>query len=299
MTLASSPTLNSAGHTRFPTFSMMRTSTASSGSSARPERTMFASRWHSPPKPGSVFTCTSGTWKRASLSASRVVCTSPSRTPRRSLPRISSRVCSSSEVLPAPGELIRLITYVPASSNRSRLAWASASFASRTPSRTTFFTAVRCMWASLRSAASQHACFAAGLSARSGFAFACQHFSYSAPILCRLLLQLERLHVQLFSFEDQKVEASARPALQGKRFGPALRAALATFAPHRYLLYLQIRALDGCSLGDELEAEGERGGYYLAQVAYLQVHLGDLAAGRVAAGDLYHRVGYGELVQAP
>src|SRR5215208_4803811 len=95
MTLTSSPTLNSAGHTRFPTFSMMRTSKSPRGSSARPERTMLASRWHSPPKPGSVFTCTSGTWKRDKRSASRVVCTSPSRTPRRSLSCRRPSVCST------------------------------------------------------------------------------------------------------------------------------------------------------------------------------------------------------------
>src|SRR3712207_8554543 len=35
----------------------------------------------------------------------------------------------------APGELIMLIAYVPALSNRSLLAWASASLASRTPSK--------------------------------------------------------------------------------------------------------------------------------------------------------------------
>src|SRR5215212_8200549 len=143
MTLASSPTLNSAGQTRFPTFSIIKTSMSCSGSSERPERTMFASRWHSPPKPGSVFTCTNGTWKRASRSASSVVCTSPSKIPRRSLPRKRSSVRSSNAVFPAPGELIKFITQVPARSNLSRLARASASLASRTPSKTTF-TAVRC-----------------------------------------------------------------------------------------------------------------------------------------------------------
>ena len=56
---------------------------------------MFASRLHPPPKPGSV---------------SRVVWTSPSRIPILSLPSILSRVCSNSAVLPAPGELIMLLT---------------------------------------------------------------------------------------------------------------------------------------------------------------------------------------------
>src|SRR3712207_3656167 len=207
MTLVSSPTLNSAGHTRFPTFSIIRTSTLSRGSSERPERTMFASRWHSPPKPGSVLTCTSGTWKRARRSASRVVCTSPSRTPRRSLPRMRSSVRSRSAVLPAPGELIMLIAYVPARSNCSLLAWASASLASSTPSNTIFFTAVRCIVASLWSADRQHFSFSAG----------------QLLLPCRVLLHLQRLYVEFFPLNDLQVEAPALPAPQGEGFRPALR----------------------------------------------------------------------------
>ena len=44
---------------------------------------MFASRWHSPPKPASVLSCTTGTCRCASRSASRLPCTSPSSTPAR------------------------------------------------------------------------------------------------------------------------------------------------------------------------------------------------------------------------
>src|SRR5215210_7081688 len=278
MTLASSPTLNSAGHTRFPTFSMMRTSISSSGSSETPERTMFASRWHSPPKPGSVFTCTSGTWKRARRSASSVVCTSPSRTPRRSLARRRSSVCSSRAVLPAPGELIMFTTKFPAWSNRARLAWASASLASRTPSITTCFTAVRCIPASL---------------------LWCRSVSRSVgPSACWRLLHLQRFHEQFLSLQDLQVEASARQALQGEALEPGLLPAIAAQAGGRDLLYLELGALDGGSLGHEFEAEGQGGGDDLAQVADLQVHLRYAASVRVAGGDPDYGLGYGQLVQA-
>ena len=70
ITRASSPTRNSAGQTRFPTFSITSRSRSSSGSDGSAERTMFASRWHSPPKPESVFSCVTGMWRSASRSAS-------------------------------------------------------------------------------------------------------------------------------------------------------------------------------------------------------------------------------------
>ena len=57
----SSPTRNSAGQTRLPTFSMISRSISSSGSAGSAERTMFASRWHSPPKPLPVLSWTTGT----------------------------------------------------------------------------------------------------------------------------------------------------------------------------------------------------------------------------------------------
>jgi hypothetical protein len=55
MARASSPTRNSAGHTRFPTFSITSRSISSSGSDGSAERTMLASRWHSPPNPFCVL----------------------------------------------------------------------------------------------------------------------------------------------------------------------------------------------------------------------------------------------------
>ena len=60
MIRTSSPTRNSAGHTRLPTFSITSTSISSSGSGGSAERTMFASRWHSPPKPAPVLSWTTG-----------------------------------------------------------------------------------------------------------------------------------------------------------------------------------------------------------------------------------------------
>ena len=57
---ASSPTRNSAGQTRFPTFSITSRSISSSGSAGSAERTMLASRWHSPPNPGSVLSWVTG-----------------------------------------------------------------------------------------------------------------------------------------------------------------------------------------------------------------------------------------------
>ena len=60
ITRASSPTRNSAGHTRLPTFSITSRSMSCSGSAGSAERTMLASRWHSPPKPGSVLSWVTG-----------------------------------------------------------------------------------------------------------------------------------------------------------------------------------------------------------------------------------------------
>ena len=76
---------------------------------ASAERTMLASRWHSPPKPGSVLSWVTGTCSAASRSASSVPCTSPSSTPTRT-PSRSPSTRSSSVVLPAPGALMRLTT---------------------------------------------------------------------------------------------------------------------------------------------------------------------------------------------
>ena len=73
---------------------------------------MLASRWHSPPKPGSVLSCVTGTCRLARRSASIEPCTSPSSTPTRT-PRSSATTRSSSVVLPAPGALMKLTTLTP------------------------------------------------------------------------------------------------------------------------------------------------------------------------------------------
>src|SRR4051794_32878520 len=117
----SSPIRNSAGQTRLPTFSTTSRSMSSSGIAGSAERTMFASRWHSPPKPGSVLICATGTCSPASRSASALPCTSPSSTPARTPSRPAS-ARSSTEVLPAPGALMRLTTATPAASKSARFA---------------------------------------------------------------------------------------------------------------------------------------------------------------------------------
>ena len=102
---------------------------------------MFASRWHSPPKPPSVLSCTTGMCRWASRSASRLPCTSPSSTPARTPSRPwwpSAR--SSSVVLPAPGALIRFTTVTPWRSKSSRLARAIVLLASSASSTTLTFT---------------------------------------------------------------------------------------------------------------------------------------------------------------
>src|SRR5215203_5289497 len=97
---------------------------------------MFASRWHSPPKAGSVLIWVTGTWRWESRSASRLPRTSPSSTPTRTSPVPPSSARSSSVVLPAPGALIRLMTVTPAASKSARLASAIVWLASSAPSAT-------------------------------------------------------------------------------------------------------------------------------------------------------------------
>ena len=103
---------------------------------------MFASRWHSPPKLGSVLICVTGTCSAAIRSAS----TCPSRRPRarrRARPEGSPTTRSSTVVLPAPGLPIRFTTVTPSRSKSARFARAIVPLASSTSSST--FTCVRCM----------------------------------------------------------------------------------------------------------------------------------------------------------
>ncbi len=104
---------------------------------------MFASRWHSPPKPASVFSCVDRHVQRRQPVG---VHASPPRRPRarrRARPRRSASTRSSSVVLPAPGALMKFTTRTPARSKSSRLARAIVLLASSASSTT--LTLVRCI----------------------------------------------------------------------------------------------------------------------------------------------------------
>ncbi len=103
MIRASSPTRNSAGQTRLPTFSITSRSSSSSGRSPIAERTMFASRWHSPPNPDSVLSWTTGTCSAAIRSASMLPWTSPSSTPARTPSRPASAALEQRRLAGARG----------------------------------------------------------------------------------------------------------------------------------------------------------------------------------------------------
>ena len=132
ITFRSSPSLNSAGQTRLPTFSMMTRSSAPRSSFSIAPFICRASRWQEPP----VFICTAGMPSAAIRSASTFPAMSPSITPLASEPDTPSRVFVITLVFPAPGLAIRLIMNVPASSRSARFSLAIISFASNTPSRT-------------------------------------------------------------------------------------------------------------------------------------------------------------------
>ena len=144
MIRASSPTRNSAGQTRLPTFSITSRSSSSSGSAGSAERTMLASRWHSPPKPASVLSCTTGTCRRGEAvgveAALHVALEHARAHAARGPARARARAASS---CPRPGALIRFTTVTPARSKSSRLARAIVLLASSASSTTRTFT--RCM----------------------------------------------------------------------------------------------------------------------------------------------------------
>src|SRR6201999_2438388 len=119
---ACSPTSNSAGQTRLPTFSMITRSNPGRSRPGSARLTMGASRWHSPPNP--LLVLSSDTWapRPLSFAASRSVAMSPSTTPIENSPASSSSVACNTVVLPDPGELIRLTARIPLLSNAARLA---------------------------------------------------------------------------------------------------------------------------------------------------------------------------------
>ena len=79
-TLKCSPISNSAGQTKFPTFSTNKISSKSGfiffSSNFKPPLTIFASRWHALP----VVIGTTGIFNFSNLAASRLVVISPSKT---------------------------------------------------------------------------------------------------------------------------------------------------------------------------------------------------------------------------
>ena len=104
MIRASSPMRNSAGQTRLPTFSMISRSISSSGSDGSAERTMFASRWHSPPKPLSVLSCVDRDVQvREPVGVQRALHVALEHADAHAVERRRAGMRSSSVVLPAPG----------------------------------------------------------------------------------------------------------------------------------------------------------------------------------------------------
>ena len=116
-TRAVSPRSNSAGHTRFPTFSTNTTLSVGGSSASSPRRSMSASRWH----PAPVLICTTGTPVDRMRSASRWVSWSPSMTATGRAPWSSPIVRCSNVVLPDPGELIMLSATIRRSASQRRL----------------------------------------------------------------------------------------------------------------------------------------------------------------------------------
>ena len=139
---ASSPTRNSAGQTRLPTFSITSRSISSSGTSGSAERTMLASRWHSPPKPWSVLSWVTVRCRRERRSASRLPATSPSSTPTRTPAEAGQRPLQQRRLARAGGA--HQVDHGDARRGRSRRGWPAAivSLASSAPSTT--LTRVRC-----------------------------------------------------------------------------------------------------------------------------------------------------------
>src|SRR5512134_130020 len=147
---SSSPRSQEAGQTRLPTFSMNSRSVASRSTASSAVETWSASRWQAP--------LVTTAWTRRSVcrarrSASFWVCTSPVTTARRRVLPRSARVRSSSAVLPAPGDEIRLNAGTPARASRVRTPAASSSLRAMTRSRTSI---VRTAIVDLQIADAQH-----------------------------------------------------------------------------------------------------------------------------------------------
>src|SRR3954451_10472726 len=133
-TLAASPRSNSAGQTRLPPFSTKTRDPRAGRSSSSARASMSASRW----QPAPVLIWTTGAPALRIRSASRRVSCSPSTTAIGRLDASSVIVRCSRDVLPEPGELMRLRATMPCSASQARL-WSArwSFFASRAVSIST------------------------------------------------------------------------------------------------------------------------------------------------------------------
>ena len=132
MVFFTAPVSNSAGHTRFPTFSSTTRSRSSVPISRRPCSVIPASRWHIPP----VCNWIDRTPAPAIAAASTSESMSASITPIRSSSFSVSMVRSSVVVLPLPGEDIRFSRNVPFCFSACRTRAASRSLSANTLSFT-------------------------------------------------------------------------------------------------------------------------------------------------------------------
>src|SRR3954452_4684575 len=110
------------------------------------------------------------------------------------------------------------------------------------------------------------------------------------------LFQLEGIHQQLLAAQQLQVQAAAACARAREAVQLALGTARPAAAGRRDVLQLQLRTPARRSLGDQRERERQCIRHHLAQVADLDLDLGDAAAGRVVAGDPDDRIGDRQLV---
>ena len=113
-------------------------------SPASAERTMFASRWHSPPKPASVLSCVDGHVQRTRAGRRRSEpCDVALQHAGAHAAEVGAARARAAPSCPRPGALMRLTTRTPARSKSSRLARAIVLLASSASSTT--LTLMRCM----------------------------------------------------------------------------------------------------------------------------------------------------------
>ena len=127
--LHTAPVSNSAGQTRFPTFSRMTRSAPPRSTLSSPWRVISASRWHIPPVcswmegipvAAWIFTASTSLSMSASITATRIL----------SFSRLMVRI--SVVVLPLPGEDIRLSRKTPRRLSSLRSSSASLSLSAKT-----------------------------------------------------------------------------------------------------------------------------------------------------------------------